>query len=372
MAIPGIGYRTAADILMECSFHLSQPAVYNGLTAPVIPGVGVSANVGSTYAMYPGAQIILEVPGNAAQEAVTISSVPSQTQFTATFANPHAAAAPVWGATFPTQQATDPIYTQSEMLQYLSRAQNEFLTAVPCYYQRFFQTVQTGVLYQATPPTAILIDRIAASMLNLPIVSLTRTGNIVTLVSPIPHGLSQYSTFAVANPADNLGDPSFAGGAFAVISAPSPTSLTYRQIGPNATTTGGAMQSMLRLYEVTQEELTMQDRFWQSNYTAPLRSWFEDRAGLYQWGVGGKPSTNFPVELLCAIRDDDALAMLSGFLCPDVALHAVKYLTLNYAWTKEGVNQQPQMADFCMKRYTQIVLATQRYIKAMAMETKPQ
>ena len=75
------------------------------------------------------------------------------------------------------------------------------------------------------------------------------------------------------------------------------------------------MQSMLRLYEVTQEELTMQDRFWQSNYTAPLRSWFEDRAGLYQWGVGGVPSTTFPVELLCAVRDDDALTMLSGFLC---------------------------------------------------------
>ena len=368
MANPGIGYRTAADVLMEMSFHLSQPAVYQALTAPIVAGVGVSAPVSSTYAMYPGAQLIIEVPGNAAQEVVTISTVPDQTHFTATFANNHAAAAPAWGATFPTQQATDPIFTQTEMLAYLARAQNEFLTAVPCYYQRFFQTVNTGILYQNTPPTAVLVDRVAASALNITIISMTRSGNIVTLASGVPHGLSQYSTFAVANPNTNLGDLSFMGGAFAVISVPTPTTLTYRQIGPDATTTGGSMWGMLRLYEVTQEELSQSDRFWQSNYTGPLQNWFEDRAGLYRWGVGGLPSTSFPVELLCAVRDTDTLGMLDGFLVPDMCVHGVKYLAMAFAWSKDGVFSQPQMSEFCMKRYTQVVLATQRYIEAMKME----
>jgi hypothetical protein len=353
---------------MEMSFHLSQPAVYQALTGPIAAGVGVTAAVGSTYAMYPGAQIILEVPGNAAQEVVSITSVTDQTHFVATFANNHAAAAPVWGATFPTQEATDPIFTQTEMLAYLARAQNEFLTAIPCYYQRFFQTVNAGILYQSTPPTALLIDRIAASALDIGIVSLVRDANIVTLTSGVPHGLSQYSTFAVADPNTDLGDTSFEGGAFAVISAPTPTTLTYLQIGPNSTTTGGSMWSMLRLYELTQEELTQQGRFWQSNYTGPLQNWFEDRAGLYKWGVGGLPSTNFPVELLCAVRDTDTLGMIDGFLVPDVCLHGIKYLALGYAWSKDGVFAQPQMAEFCLKRYTQVVMATQRYIEAMKMQ----
>ena len=242
----GIGYRTAVDLLIEISYHLSQPSVYT----PIVSvggagfgsggfggggfggGVGSAIQVNSTYAMYPGADIVVGWK-TANVEVATVLTVVDSTHFTATLANAHSPGDIIIGATFPTQQTTDPIYTQSEMLQYLSRAQNEFLTAVPCYYQRFFQNVNAGILYQATPPTAVLIDRIAASMLNLPIVSMTRTANTVTLATPIPHGLSQYSTFAVAN-ANSLGDTTFAGGAFAVISAPTPTTLTYRQIGSDA------------------------------------------------------------------------------------------------------------------------------------------
>jgi hypothetical protein len=315
--------------------------------------------------MYSGAQLVVEQPGNATQEVVTVLTVPSPTTFTANFANAHAAAAPVWGATFPTQQATDPIFTQAEMLQYLSRAQNEFLTAVPCFYQRFFQTVNTGLIYQATPPTAILIDRIAASAIDIGITSMVRAGGVVTLTAGGPTNLVQYNTFAAVNPTD----PSFAG-VFAVISAPSPNVITYRQVGADGSTTGGTIQSMRRLYELTQEELVQQDRSWQSNYVGPLQSWFEDRAGLYRWGVGGRPSSNFPVELLCAVRDTDTLGLLDGFLVPDVCIHGVKALVMNYCQSKDGIAQQPQMAEFWLRRYSQVVIATQRYIQAMKMSTK--
>lgn len=352
-------------MIFEISLHLCMPAVYAGLSNPIAAGAGVTATVGSTYAMYSGAQLVVEQPGNATQEVVTVLTVPSPTTFTANFANAHAAAAPVWGATFPTQQATDPIFTQAEMLQYLSRAQNEFLTAVPCFYQRFFQTVNTGLIYQATPPTAILIDRIAASAIDIGITSMVRAGGVVTLTAGGPTDLVQYNTFAVVNPTD----PSFAG-VFAVISAPSPNVITYRQVGADGSTTGGTIQSMRRLYELTQEELVQQDRSWQSNYVGPLQSWFEDRAGLYRWGVGGRPSSNFPVELLCAVRDTDTLGFLDGFLAPDCCLHGIKYLALAYAWGKDGIAQQPQMAEFALKRYAQVVMATGRYIQAMKMGTK--
>ncbi len=365
MALVGVGYRTAGDVLQEISMHLCQPAVYQFLASPVASGSAVTATVTSTYAMYPGALLIVELPGNAAQEVVTVLTVPTPTTFTANFANSHLAAVPVWGATFPTQQATDPIFTQSEMLSYLSRAQNEFLTAVPCFYQRFFQSVGMGLIYQSTPPTAILIDRIAASNLDMPISTLVRSGGTVTLTTPQPHGLLQYNTFAVVAPTD----ASFAG-VFAVASVPTPTKMTYVQAAADASTTGGFIQSMLRLYETTQQELAMANRNWQVNYVGPLQSWFEDRAGLYRWGVGGLPSSNFPVELLCAVRDSDTLGMMDGFLVPDICLHGVRYLALSYIWSKDGVSQQAQMAEFCLKRYAQVVMATQRYIQAMKMGSK--
>ena len=349
-------------MLCEIAAHLCQPFVYTALTAPVTAGSAVSATVVNTYAMYTGALVIVDLPGTALQEVVTVTSVTDATHFVATFAHNHASGIAVWGATFPTQQGTDPLFTQAEMLSYLSRAQNEFLTAVPCFYQRFFQNVSLGQIYQATPPTAILIDRIAASNIAIPITSLVRAGGVVTLTTPQPHGLSQYSTFAVVAPTD----ATFAG-VFAVTSAPTPTTLTYPQYVADASTTGGTIQSFLRLYETTQQELAMANRNWQVNYVGPLQGWFEDRAGLYRWGVGGLPSSNFPVELLCAVRDTDTLGMMDGFLVPDVCLHAVKYLTLAYAWAKDGVASQPQMAEFALKRYAQVVMATQRYIGAMKM-----
>ena len=365
MATVGVGYRTAADLLFECSMHLCMPAVYVALSSPIAAGAGVTATVASTTYIYPGALLVVEVPGNAAQEVVTALTVPSPTTFTANFANNHLTAAPVWGATFPTQEATDPIFTQAEMLQYLSRAQNEFLTAVPCFYQRFFQTVSAGGIYQSTPPTAILIDRIAASAINVPITTLVRSGNTVTLTAGAPTNLSQYNTFSIVNAADSSFD-----GVFAVVSAPSANVITYMQNAADASTTGGFIQSMRRLYEVTQEELVQQNRSWQVNYQTTLQSWFEDRAGLYRWGVGGLPASNFPVELLCAVRDTDTLGLLDGFLIPDVAIHGVKYLALNYAWSKDGVAQNTQMAEFALKRYAQVVMATGRYIQAMKMGTK--
>lgn len=359
-------------MLMEVSFHLSQPAVYTALTAP-ISTLGVqTAAVNSTYGMYAGAQLVVELPNTPAMpgptggtEVVTVISVTDSKHFVASFTQGHNSGRPVWAPTFPTQQGTDPIFTQSEMLSYLSRAQNEFLTAVPCFYQRFFQDVAMGAIYQATPSTAILIDRIAASAIDIGITSMVRSGNIVTLAAVSPTNLVKYNTLSVVE----ASDPSF-NGVFAVSSAPSANVITYRQIGANTSTTGGNIQSMLRLYEATQEELVQQDRSWQSNYSSTLQSWFEDRAGLYKWGVGGLPASTFPVELLCAVRDTDTLGFLDGFLIPDVVVHGLKYLTLNYAWQKDGVAQQPQMAEFCLKRYAQVVMATQRYIQAMKIGTK--
>lgn len=362
MANPGVGYRIAGDVLMEISFHLLQPACYQALATPVTAGTAVTAQVATTDSMYPGALLVVEQAANAAIEVITVTSVTDATHFVATFANNHAAGAPVWGATFPKQYQTDPIFTQSEMLGYLSRAQNEFLTAVPCNYQRFFQTVNTNQVYQSTPSTAVIIDRVAASPINIPIASMVRSGNVVTLTAVDATNLVQYNTLSVVGAADDSFD-----GVFAVSTAPSAKVITYPQVGADASTTGGYIQQMYRLYQNTQEELAMQERTWQTDPTGPLRNWFEDRAGLYKWGVGGRPNSSYPVELLCAVRDTDTLSMIDGFLVPDVCLHGTLYLALSYAASKDGVAQNLRLADFAQKRYGQVVMATQRYIQAMKM-----
>jgi hypothetical protein len=346
---------------MEVSLHLCQPAVYQALASPITAGAGVTATVTTTAAMYPGAQLLAGASGASDTEVITILSVPNGTQFTANFANNHAAAEPVWGATFPVQYQTDPIFTQSEMLGYLSRAQNEFLVAVPMFYQRFFQNISTNVIVQSLPANAVLLDRIAASQVNIPITSLVRASNVVTLTAVQPTNLAQYNTLSVVNAADT----SF-NGVFAVSTSPLPDVITYPQIGPDASTTGGNIQQMSRLYELTQEELVMRDRAWQTGVGFPS-AWYEDRVGLYKWGVDVRPDSTYPCELLVAIRDSDTLGLTDGFLIPDPICHGMKYLALAYAWSKDGVAQQPKMAELCMKRYAQVVMATQRYIGAMKM-----
>ena len=106
--------------------------------------------------------------------AITTTPAPA---ITAIFAKTHGIGTVVTAATWPLQQDTDPVYTQSEMLGYLARAQNEFLQAVPCVFQISRQTALIGQVVQVTPPTSIELNRVAASRIANPITSLVRSGS---------------------------------------------------------------------------------------------------------------------------------------------------------------------------------------------------
>lgn len=346
-------------MLIEMSLHLVQPYVNTTLSAPVAAGVQ-NATVASTAGMYTNCQII--VGSGSDREAVTVTSIVGNT-FSANFANAHSSGEVVWGATFPAQQPTDPLFTQPEMLGYLSRAQNEFLSKVPIIYAMFYQNVAPGIIFQSTPVTATQIDRIAGSSLTVPITTLVRSGNVVTATTVNPHGLGVGSTPYVYGPEDS----SFVG-TFEITAVPSPTTLVYTQYAADAATTGGQLLYWVRLYEITQEELSLQDRSWRNNYIGIPNAWFEDRAGLYQFGLNGKPAVNFPLELLCAIRDTDTLGLADGFLVPDMMLHYVKYKALEYAFSKDGVKSDPIRAAYCADRFNKGVMACQRWIGAMSME----
>jgi hypothetical protein len=366
LANPGTGFRTANSLLAEISLHLLEPLVNTQLTGNI--GVGVQiAPVTSTVAMYVGALLVVDL-GGVSQEIVSITAINPGVSFTANFVFSHLSGAVIITPTFPTQQPTDPFFTQTEMLTYLARAQNDFLVRVPSIFQRFQQVVSLGIIYQTTPASCIEIDRIAVSNPNVAISTLTRTAFVVTAVTLTPHNLSVGSKFNIIGTATNpVSDATFPG-TFVVTQVVNTTTFKYSQNFANGSANGGYVGLWSRLYEVSQEELTMSDRNWQiENQPVPTR-WFEDRAANYRWGIGSLPVSNFPVELLCSIRDSDTLVLTDGFLVPDPLLHYIKYRTLEYAWSKDGVQANPSMAHYCHQRFEMGVLATQRWLDGVLVE----
>jgi hypothetical protein len=356
LANPPFGKRLANDVLLEISYHLVCPVVNTTLASAVTVLGSQTVLLTSADWIYIGAMLVVDTGANAEIITVTAIAAPS---ITAVFANTHAIGAPVVAATFPLQQTTDPVFTQSEMLGYLSRAQNEFLQAVPCVFQIFRQIALIGQVVQVTPSTSIELNRVAASRIANPISTLVRSGNVVTATFANPHGQVINNTFWVINPVD----PTFQG-VFQVLSVPTSRTLTYSQIAANASTTGGIIAFYVRMYETTQEELNMVNRQWQQTPGQPT-SWFEDRTGLYHWGLAPKPEVQVPVELLASIRDTDTLGLLDGFLVPDNLIFLVKWQAIGYALEKDGVWQDMQRAAYCHERYKRGVMAVSRFMDAM-------
>jgi len=358
LANPPFGKRLANDVLLEMSFHLVCPVVNTTLAGPAALG-SHAVLINSIDWIYVGCQLVVDVGVNAEVITVLALTNPPAPTITAVFTKTHGIGAVVTAATWPLQQPTDPVFTQSEMLGYLARAQNEFLQAVPCVFQISRQTALIGQVVQVTPPTSIEINRVAASRIANPITSLARSGSVVTATFVDPHGLKVGNTFWIINPVDLTFQ-----GVFQVATVPTTRTLTYSQIAADASTTGGFIAYWIRLYESTQEELNMVNRQWQQTPGFPS-SFFEDRTGLYHWGLAPKPEVQTPVELLYSIRDTDTLGLLDGFLVSDQVLYLVKWQAVGYALEKDGVFQDMQRAAYAHERYKRGVMAVQRFTDAM-------
>ena len=308
--------------------------------------------------MYVGAMLVVGTPTS--REIVVLSAVTvSPPTFTAVFVNTHGIGEVVTAATFPLQAETDAVYSQQEMLGYLSRAQNEFLQAVPCVFEVFRQIAPIGQITQVTPNVSIELNRVAASKIANPITSLVRSGNVVTATFVDPHGQRVGNTLWIINPVDLTFQ-----GVFQVATVPTLRTLTYSQIAANASTTGGIIAYYQRLYESTIEEMNMANRQWQQTPGFPT-TWGEDRQGLYHFWIGPKPEVLTPLELLCSIRDTDSLTLLDGFVIPDQIVYLCKYQALGYAFEKDGVWQDMQRAAYCHERYNRGVMAVTRFMDAM-------
>jgi len=158
MAVPGSGYLIANDILTDISYVLVEPVVNTTLGTPVVaPGVATIFPP-TTVSMYPGAMVI--VGTGTKQEVVTISAV-TPTTITATFAFTHPGTDLVVGATFPVCQTIDPFYSQAEMLNYLSNAENDYLVRVPMILNVVTQNFTPTQKIQSVPSDTLQIERVA-------------------------------------------------------------------------------------------------------------------------------------------------------------------------------------------------------------------
>jgi len=128
----GVGFLIANDILTDVGYSLFENPVN---TVVPVGGILSGTQVVAVWddSMYVGAQILVGVRG-ANGEVVTITATVPGTSFTASFIYSHVAGEPIVGATFPVRQPTDPLFTQAEMIVYLSTAVNDFLTDVPLVY----------------------------------------------------------------------------------------------------------------------------------------------------------------------------------------------------------------------------------------------
>lgn len=156
----GAGYLIANDRLTDAAFCLIQPSVNTAVPAGGI-GSGVQIVPVWDQSMYVGAQIVVGAAGSSDIEVVTISIVLPGTSFSAVFQNAHVAGEPITGATFPVRNPVDQLFTQAEMLGYLSTALNDFLTDVPLLYEVADIDVGPTQQYTALPSDSQFPVRVA-------------------------------------------------------------------------------------------------------------------------------------------------------------------------------------------------------------------
>ena len=134
----GAGFFRVVDRLQDCAYSLFQPVVNEQFPAAITAGyqtipISNPAVWVPTVCLYTGAQLVCGVTGGNL-EVVTVTAVVVGVSFTANFANAHAAGEWINGSTFPVRYPTDPLFTQSEMIAYISSATSDFYTDVPLAY----------------------------------------------------------------------------------------------------------------------------------------------------------------------------------------------------------------------------------------------
>lgn len=156
--------RTYNDILLDVSYALIERLVNTKIQ--ILSGssglVTISPLPGGMFGIYPGAMLFVGTPANV--EAVTvIALVPNifGGGFTAMLQNTHVVGEPITGVTFPSGQPLAPLFTQQEIIGYISDAQSDFLLSVRPIYNIVDMAVVAGQRFYPQPSDCIRLERVA-------------------------------------------------------------------------------------------------------------------------------------------------------------------------------------------------------------------
>lgn len=380
--------RTACDILVEISLHLIEQIVDTSVISVVEGGFGDGdyggppdyggsygyiIGLGSLVGCYVGAQVVVGW-GLTTAEVGTITNVDPGvgTVTIASLQNVHSIGEQVLAPTFPTQAPTDPLWTQAEMLEYLARAQNEFLLRCPVLFAQFEdQLVTLGTQFQQAPANMIELERVAIQdgMVSFPIAAISRAAGVVTAITTAPTGftpgLAIWIDGVIDSSFDSVSTKQVDLAAITGVSADGLT-LTWAQAGADATSSAGTINQLLypRLYETTQSQVGLRDPQWFYNQSAAVPTdWYEDRTGNYQWGLAPIPRGSYYVELLASIRAQATLGLLDPLIVPSLCCHFIKYKAMEYALSKDGEARSPSYAAYCRQRFDLGIIAVDRYLR---------
>lgn len=160
-----MGAILANDVMMDIGLALLEPLVnttLNPTAGNVSPGVQ-AVTPGSMVAIYVGALIVVGANGNPAQEVVEVIST-TTTAFVASFQNPHPSTEPITAMTFSSGVPTSPLFSQSEVLGYMTDAQNDFCLKVRPVYAVGTVGITPGKKLYSAPAASIRVER--ASIVN--------------------------------------------------------------------------------------------------------------------------------------------------------------------------------------------------------------
>jgi len=157
------------DVLTSVSFVLLEKSMDTVLSAPVAAGVRTVTMVHPC--LYVGAQIIVGNRGTVTEEIVTVSAI-TAADFTATFAQTHAAGESIRGATVPSGQINQlsspnistaavvaPLFTQAELRGYCFDIENDFLERTRPVYTSGNVNLAIGNPIASAPADSIRIER---------------------------------------------------------------------------------------------------------------------------------------------------------------------------------------------------------------------
>ena len=350
----------ANDILTQVSFSLVEQIVNTTLGGAVSPGANI-VTPPSMVGIYNGALLI--IGSGTTREIVTASAV-APANFTATFVNAHPATDAIYAATFPSGQPPMFLFTQTEMLNYLVNAQQDFLLKVRLLYSIAQVNYAVGEQYFTQPGSAIRIERIARKV--QPAVSTTLGATITTNgILPVTATVTPGSMLGIVpNAILSVGDTS----SRELIKIISTTLTTFTASFLNSHAPSDpvvASATWLDLFNTSTADLDMLQQNWAIDIGDPT-NWFQDATSATGYGVYPNPAPAGTLELWYSDRGPDSLALTDTLSVLDIFTPALKYKVLEMAFLKDGEQRDTQRAKFCTENYKFWVMAGVKFMRGIA------